>query len=113
MNHTNKPNKMKLTKEQLEVIELDDSLNVAYFYSKENGISFDVEFKAESTYHKPESETGFNGEWEITFIDIIYISYGYDLNEESIGELDLVKRDLERLIQDYLVTNELEVYFEI
>jgi hypothetical protein len=107
---------MNLVKSQIEIVELDDSLNWAYFYSEEKGVSFDVEFKLETTYHKPELEykngTGFNGEWEITFIDITYITFKYDEEGTPLGTLDVDKNDLESLISDYIIENELEEYYE-
>ena len=101
---------MKVTKEQLVLDVLDLDLNVAYFsINSEDELTFDTEFKYST--EKTDNELGyFNGTGqkeatEVTFIDVTYISLGYDVNDNPIYNLDIDKTDLEEIITDQLEYN--------
>ena len=93
---------MKVLKNQLELLDIQD--DKAYF-AVDGVFSFDVSFNYETEEVKAELDY-FNGTGvlectEVTFIDVIYISYLYD-EETPLGGFDVNKSDLENIIKEKL-----------
>ena len=95
---------MKLTKEQIELIEVEDDR--AYFDVIGQDYTFECAFDYETEDHKAELDyfngTGLLACTEVTFIDISYISYLYESDNSVRGGLDVNKTDLEDMIKEKL-----------
>lgn len=93
---------MKVDKKQLELLSIEDD---RAFFAVDGVFNFDVSFDYETEDIKAELDY-FNGTGvlectEVTFIDVIYISYLYD-EETPLGGFDVDKSDLENIIKEKL-----------
>ena len=93
---------MKVTKDQIELIELDLDMDKAHFNIKGYDYAFNIDFEYETEESKPELDyfngTGYLGGIDITFMDVTYISLAYDADDNPIYNLDIDKTNLEEIL---------------
>ena len=93
---------MKVTKDQIELIELNLDMNEANFNIKGYDYSFNIEFEYETEESESELDyfngTGYLGGIDITFIDVTYISMLYTEDDCLMISPDVDKEDLEEIL---------------
>jgi hypothetical protein len=105
---------MKLSRNQIELVEIDTNVNMAYFTILGEGLEFQVEFDIEYKDLIGDSTTGVPSGLECVYFNAIWLSSVFNEANEKVAEItELNEYDIQYHVEKYLDSNNLKNKYEI
>lgn len=105
---------MKLSRNQIELVEIDTDVNMAYFNIRGTDQEFQVEFDIEYKDLVGDDITGVPSGLECVYFNAIWLSSVFNEANEKVSEItELNEYDIQYYIEKYLDEKDLKHKYEI